>query len=70
MQPQVPTAANADLYAKYQALAGETENVQFLGRLATYRYYNMDQVVAQALATARRLLQPEEPLTAPGAAAT
>jgi len=25
--------------------------VHFVGRLATYRYYNMDQVVAQALAT-------------------
>ena len=46
----VPTAANAALYAKYQALAADTPDVQFLGRLGTYRYYNMDQVVAQALA--------------------
>jgi UDP-galactopyranose mutase len=29
--------------------------VIFLGRLGTYRYYNMDQVVGQALATHRRL---------------
>jgi UDP-galactopyranose mutase len=46
----VPTAANAALYAKYQALADATPDVQFLGRLGTYKYYNMDQVVAQALA--------------------
>lgn len=46
----VPTAANAALYAKYQALGTATPEVQFLGRLGTYRYYNMDQVVAQALA--------------------
>ena len=46
----VPTAANAELYAKYQALAEATPEVQFLGRLGTYKYYNMDQVVAQALA--------------------
>ena len=46
----VPTTANAALYAKYQALANESPGVQFLGRLGTYKYYNMDQVVAQALA--------------------
>ena len=46
----VPTAANAALYAKYQKLADATPEVQFLGRLGTYKYYNMDQVVAQALA--------------------
>jgi UDP-galactopyranose mutase len=47
----VPTTANAALYAKYQALANDSAGeVQFLGRLGTYKYYNMDQVVAQALA--------------------
>ena len=35
--------------------ARETPGVLFVGRLATYRYYNMDQVVGQALATYRRL---------------
>lgn len=34
---------------KLQALAAETPNVHFVGRVGTYRYYNMDQVVAQAL---------------------
>ncbi|HEY2138490.1 MAG TPA: UDP-galactopyranose mutase [Chthoniobacterales bacterium] len=45
----IPQAANAALYAKYRTLAEETPKVRFVGRLATYRYYNMDQVIAQAL---------------------
>ncbi len=45
----IPRAENSELYRKYQALADATEGVHFVGRLATYRYYNMDQVVAQAL---------------------
>jgi UDP-galactopyranose mutase len=45
----VPRPENAALYKKYQELASELPNVHFVGRLATYRYYNMDQVVAQAL---------------------
>ncbi|MBA2504138.1 MAG: UDP-galactopyranose mutase, partial [Pyrinomonadaceae bacterium] len=45
----VPRQENADLYAKYKALADKTPGVHFVGRLATYKYYNMDQVVAQAL---------------------
>jgi UDP-galactopyranose mutase len=51
----VPRPENAELYARYQALADTTPNVSFVGRLATYRYYNMDQVVAQALTTFVRL---------------
>jgi UDP-galactopyranose mutase len=46
----VPRPENADLYKKYKALADATPGVHFVGRLATYKYYNMDQVVAQALA--------------------
>ncbi len=45
----VPRPENAELYKKYKALADETSDVHFVGRLATYKYYNMDQVVAQAL---------------------
>jgi UDP-galactopyranose mutase len=45
----VPRPENGELYKKYQALAEATPNVHFVGRLATYRYYNMDQVTAQAL---------------------
>jgi len=45
----VPRPENAALYKKYEALAAAAENIFFVGRLATYKYYNMDQVVAQAL---------------------
>ncbi len=45
----VPTPENAVLYKKYAELAAAQPAVHFVGRLATYRYYNMDQVVAQAL---------------------
>ena len=41
---------NAELYRKYEMLAASTAGVRFCGRLGTYRYYNMDQVTAQALA--------------------
>jgi UDP-galactopyranose mutase len=53
----VPKPENAELYQKYKNLADETPDVHFVGRLATYRYYNMDQVVAQALATYNKLTQ-------------
>jgi len=51
----VPRPENASLYARYAALADAEKNVSFVGRLATYRYYNMDQVVAQALTLYRGL---------------
>jgi len=53
----IPRAENQALYKKYEALADATPGVSFVGRLATYRYYNMDQVVGQALATFRKLDQ-------------
>ncbi len=43
------------LYKKYEALAEAEKNVSFVGRMATYRYYNMDQVVGMALAEFERL---------------
>lgn len=51
----VPRAENRALYKRYETLAQVTEGVYFVGRLATYQYYNMDQVVGQALATFRRI---------------
>lgn len=51
----IPRPENQELFKKYEALADETDDVTFVGRLATYRYYNMDQIVGQALATFRRL---------------
>jgi UDP-galactopyranose mutase len=47
----IPRPENAALYRRYKALADATPEVRFVGRLATYRYYNMDQVIGQALAT-------------------
>jgi UDP-galactopyranose mutase len=46
----VPRPENAELYRRYKALADALPGVRFVGRLATYKYYNMDQVVGQALA--------------------
>ncbi|HEX6374271.1 MAG TPA: UDP-galactopyranose mutase [Allosphingosinicella sp.] len=51
----IPRPENQALFKRYEALADSTPGVTFVGRLATYRYYNMDQVVGQALATFRRL---------------
>ncbi len=51
----VPRPENAALYRKYQELAEQTPGVNFLGRLGTYKYYNMDQVVAQALTLYSRI---------------
>jgi UDP-galactopyranose mutase len=51
----IPRPENQELFKKYEALADSTPDVTFVGRLATYRYYNMDQIVGQALATFRRL---------------
>jgi UDP-galactopyranose mutase len=51
----VPRPENAELYAKYKTLADQTPNVHFVGRLATYKYYNQDQVVAQALTLYKKI---------------
>lgn len=46
----VPNRRNLDLYAKYQSLAENQDDVTFVGRLANYKYFNMDETVANALA--------------------
>jgi UDP-galactopyranose mutase len=51
----VPRPENQELYKRYEKLANATREVWFAGRLATYRYYNMDQIVGQALATFKRI---------------
>jgi len=61
----VPRPENAERYARYKALAEATPGVHFVGRLATYKYYNMDQVVAQALATYKRLRSELSPFSRP-----
>ena len=47
---------NAALYEQYRALAAGEERVIFGGRLAEYRYYDMDAVIASALQAAEREL--------------
>jgi UDP-galactopyranose mutase len=53
----VPRPENAELYKKYQQLAASMKNTYFVGRLATYKYYNMDQVVAQALTAFKKIME-------------
>ena len=51
----VPRPENQAIYKQYEALADAERHTWFVGRLATYRYLNMDQVVGQALAVFRRI---------------
>ncbi|HEV3378083.1 MAG TPA: UDP-galactopyranose mutase [Thermoleophilaceae bacterium] len=53
----IPSDATRALYRKYEALAATLPDVTFVGRLARYQYLNMDQVVGQALATYRRMVE-------------
>lgn len=59
----VPRPENEALYKRYEALAAARDDVWFVGRLATYRYYNMDQVVGQALATFKRIQETQPAAT-------
>lgn len=56
----IPRAENAELYRRYERLAAETPKVTVLGRLGTYKYYNMDQVLGQALALYKRIEDAEQ----------
>jgi UDP-galactopyranose mutase len=53
----IPRRENQMLVKRYQAAAAECPNVTFVGRLAQYRYYDMDQVVGAALAAANRVIR-------------
>jgi len=53
----VPNPRNQELYAKYQALAEKEEGVTFVGRLASYKYFNMDQAILNALELFDSLVQ-------------
>ena len=60
----IPRPENQALYKRYEALADAEADTWFVGRLATYRYYNMDQVVGQALATFDRIARSVPPRAA------
>jgi UDP-galactopyranose mutase len=57
----IPRKENAEVYAKYKELADARADVHFVGRLATYKYYNMDQVVGQALAVFNKIREANGP---------
>jgi UDP-galactopyranose mutase len=57
----IPRPENQALYQQYKSLAERSGRVHFCGRLGTYRYLNMDQVVAQALTTFRQLAERDVP---------
>ncbi len=57
----IPRPENSGIYAKYRALADRDSHVTFCGRLANYRYFNMDQVVAQALLTFQKMWPAAQP---------
>jgi UDP-galactopyranose mutase len=56
----IPRPDNEQLYQQYKALAEAEPNTIFVGRLAQYRYYNMDQVVAAALKAVEPLIERSE----------
>jgi UDP-galactopyranose mutase len=53
----IPQPETAAIFRQYKELADRTSAVYFVGRLAAYRYYNMDQVVAQALSTFNKIVR-------------
>ncbi|MGE8500396.1 MAG: UDP-galactopyranose mutase [Pseudomonas sp.] len=61
----IPRPENAALYKRYQHLADATPGVTFVGRLGTYKYYNMDQVVGQALAVYQRIEEAQQEAVVP-----
>jgi UDP-galactopyranose mutase len=55
----IPKPDNAELYQRYKDLADAQDDIYFVGRLATYKYYNMDQVVAQSLSVYKKIRMEE-----------
>ena len=53
----IPRTENEQLFKQYQALTNAEDNITFVGRLAEYRYYNMDQVVGAALNAVSKILE-------------
>ncbi len=53
----IPRKENMEIYNQYKTLAASEPNTFFTGRLATYKYYNMDQVVAQSLTLFKKIMQ-------------
>ena len=62
----IPRQENSLLYKQYEKLASAIEHVYFTGRLGTYKYYNMDQVVAQSLTLFKKIMETEPEKTLNG----
>lgn len=45
----VPSKQNQDLYNRYKSFAKSDKHINFVGRLANYKYYNMDEAIKNAL---------------------
>lgn len=58
----IPRKENMAIYNQYKALAASEPNTFFTGRLGTYKYYNMDQVVAQSLTLFKKIMQSQQQL--------
>ncbi len=52
----IPERESGERYAAYRAQADKCKNLTLLGRLAEYKYYNMDTIIGRALETGRALL--------------
>lgn len=52
----IPCSETEEIYQRYKSEAEKMEDTTFVGRLAQYRYYNMDQVVGAALTAAQNIL--------------
>lgn len=59
MEPYYPVndKQNTELYAKYKELADKEQNVIFGGRLAEYKYYDMDDVIEAALCAFEKIIK-------------
>lgn len=53
----IPTQNNESLYKRYLRLAEQEKHATFVGRLAQYRYYNMDQAIGAALKKTEEILK-------------
>jgi UDP-galactopyranose mutase len=61
----IPRPENEQKFQEYKAMADAEQGVTFVGRLAQYRYYNMDQVVGAALSVAENLEENQVSNSAP-----
>ena len=55
----IPNKESKEIYERYSTLADKEANTMFIGRLGTYRYYNMDQCIAMALSKVSHLINNE-----------